>query len=562
VSPPPTPAIVTQAGVKPIPRWALLALCAAYVLPGWLGRSPWKSADLTAFGYMLEMAQGYSAWTQPLMAGLAPDWPGLLPYWLGAFAIQSLPFLGAELAARAPFALLLALCMVCTWYAIYYLARDKAAQPVAFAFGGEADPVDYARAMADGGLLALMACLGLAQLSHETTPALVQLAGASLVFFGLAALPYRRILPWLAIVLGLLGLVLSGAPAVAGLLALAGAGACLAHHEQTVKRWALPLALAALGTVLLTWSLGWLSWRVEFAPGSAADWRRTFRLLAWFVWPAWPLALWTLWRWRKQLINRHLLLPLALSLVVLGSTLAGRATDRALLLGLPSIVALAAFALPTLKRSFASLIDWFTLLFFSGCALIIWVIWIANLTGVPAKPAANVQRLAPGFQAEFSITLFLIALCATFFWVGLVFWRAQRQRNEIWRSLVLPASGAVLCWLLLMTLWLGMLDYARSYAPFAARISTLMEPASGRERCVQALGLTRAQVAALQHHVQLRVEPSARQSSCRYLLVDPQQANSPGTASVAWSQWTHIATVARPSDAAERLVLLRRTAQP
>jgi hypothetical protein len=40
---------------------------------------------------------------------------------------------------------------------------------VAFAFGGEAQLIDYARAMADAALLALVACLGLAQLSHETT---------------------------------------------------------------------------------------------------------------------------------------------------------------------------------------------------------------------------------------------------------------------------------------------------------------------------------------------------------------------------------------------------------
>jgi hypothetical protein len=69
------------------------------------------------------------------------------------------------------------LTFMATWWAVYYLARTPGAQPVAFAFGGEA-PQDYARAMADGGLLALMACLGLAQFSHETTSYLAQLASA------------------------------------------------------------------------------------------------------------------------------------------------------------------------------------------------------------------------------------------------------------------------------------------------------------------------------------------------------------------------------------------------
>ncbi len=90
--------------------------------------------------------------------------------WLGALAIQWAPAgLTPDMAARLPFAGMLVLTLIATWYGVYYLARSPAAQPVAFAFGGEAQPTDYARAMADGGLLALLACLGLAQLSHEAT---------------------------------------------------------------------------------------------------------------------------------------------------------------------------------------------------------------------------------------------------------------------------------------------------------------------------------------------------------------------------------------------------------
>ena len=35
------PAIVTSAGAQRLPRLALLALCAAYVLMGFAGRSAW-----------------------------------------------------------------------------------------------------------------------------------------------------------------------------------------------------------------------------------------------------------------------------------------------------------------------------------------------------------------------------------------------------------------------------------------------------------------------------------------------------------------------------------------
>ncbi|HEY8360575.1 MAG TPA: hypothetical protein VIL30_24230, partial [Ramlibacter sp.] len=164
----PTPAIVAQSAVRRLPRTALLLLCAAYVLSGFVAREPWKNADITAFGYMLELAQGRTSWLAPMLVGHPPEFDALLPYWLGAWAMQAAPaWLAPDLAARIPFMGLLVLTLTATWYGVYYLARTPHAQPVPFAFGGEAHLADYARALADAGLLALIACFGLAQLSHE-----------------------------------------------------------------------------------------------------------------------------------------------------------------------------------------------------------------------------------------------------------------------------------------------------------------------------------------------------------------------------------------------------------
>ena len=65
---PPSPAVVSQEAVRRLPRWALVLLCVAYVLAGYLGREPWKSADMAAFGVMRDMALGYSNWWQPSLA--------------------------------------------------------------------------------------------------------------------------------------------------------------------------------------------------------------------------------------------------------------------------------------------------------------------------------------------------------------------------------------------------------------------------------------------------------------------------------------------------------------
>ncbi|PTT16359.1 hypothetical protein DBR12_20575 [Acidovorax sp. HMWF029] len=559
---PPTPAIVTQNAVSPLPRWALLLLCIAYVVPGFVGRDPWKNADVTAFGYMLELSQGRTQWLSPLLGGMPPETEGLLPYWLGTWAMQIAPsWLSAEMAVRIPFAGLLALTLIATWYGVYYLARSPGAQPVAFAFGGEAPPLDYARAIADGALLALIACLGLAQLSHETTSYLVQLSCTALLFFAVAAMPHRTVAPAIALVVGLLGLTLAGAPALAAMLGVGSmALVALAPGSSTDRRW--PWALGLLAVTLLAawaaWALDLWRWRIVGGGTGAKEWQSLVRLLIWFGWPAWPLALWTLWRWRKQIVSRqghrHLLLPLWFSVVSVAATLSTQPADRALLLGLPAMAALAAFALPTLRRSVGALIDWFTLLFFTVSALAIWVIWIAMQTGVPAKPAANVAKLAPGFEPQFSTLALVVALAATVGWCGLVWWRASRDRAPIWKSLVLPAGGAALGWVLLMTLWLPLLDYARSYTPQVRSVLAVLGPEPG---CIQTVGLSRAQVAALQYHGQLSLQRAGLQDECQWLLADI--ASWPASERmVNAALWEPRATLPRPTDKNDHLLLLRR----
>lgn len=564
----PSPALIAQSAVRRLPRFALLLFCVAYILPGFLGRGPWKNEDIAAFGVMRELAASAANWLQPQLLGQTTGFEALIPYWLGAIAIKVLPFLDPALAVRVPFVMLLALTLLTTWYAVYYLARSPQAQPVAFAFGGEASPVDYARAIADAGLLALIASLGLAQFSHETTPALAQLGFTALAFYAMAASPYRpatRILgPALGLLVGLGGLALSGAPTLALLFGAGGALVERTHmrwgnirtdaaSRQQSWHWVLLITGITLLVSLLAFKLDLWRWRIDLPSATWQDWRSLGRLLLWFTWPAWPLALWTLWRWRRQLASRHVALPLWFSGMAVAATLTTTASDRSLLLSLPPLAALAAFALPTLKRSVASLIDWFTLLFFTGCAFIIWVVWIAMQTGVPRQPAANVAKLAPGFEPSFSWIAFLAALAATLAWSWLVKWRTGAQRAAIWKSLVLPAGGATLCWLLLMTLWLPLLDYARSLAPLSRQVAGLVD----KKACVEIYGLDSAQAAALQYHGQLELRQASALAACPYLLVDVAAQSSLSKA-VNLPDWAFQATVRRPSDKNENILVFKR----
>ncbi|WP_199220313.1 hypothetical protein [Limnohabitans sp. T6-20] len=560
----PTPAIVAQSAVRRLPRLALLLLCAAYVLPGFWGRTLWKAQDIEAFGYMLQLAKpgmGEAvSWLKPTLLGSPDSNLALLPYWLGAAFIRLAPSGFEDTFARLPFIAMLMTTLAATWYAVYALTRHPAAQPVAFAFGGEAKPADYARAMADGGLLALLACLGLAQLSHETTPALSQLCFAALLFFGLSTLTRHRLQSALAITTGMLGLTLSGAPTLALWLGIGGSVICAAAQPTPTQRRLsmLDLGLLALVCLLCVTTAGALDlWRWRVVPHRMVDLHILAKLIAWFTWPAWPLALWSLWRWRGQLSQvwryPHLGLPLWFAAVTVGATWFTGLTDRALLTSLPAIATLAALALPTLKRSLGALIDWFTLLFFSICALVIWIVWLAMQTGSPATPARNVARLAPEFAPEFSVGAFVLALVATIAWGALVKWRTGYHRAAIWKSLVLPAGGAVLCWLLLTSLWLPLLNYARSYAPLVEKVTRITGPTS----CLQYAGISKAQGTALRYHAHARLMPmQAPQSDCPWLIIDKTN-RSLLSAKIESIGWVEEAAIKRPTDKDETLLVYR-----
>jgi hypothetical protein len=172
---------------------------------------------------------------------------------------------------------------------------------------------------------------------------------------------------------------------------------------------------------------------------------------------------------------------------------------------------------------------------------------------VPPKPAANVARLAPGFVPSFSLLPFLVALAATLAWIALVRWRTARNPQAIWKSLVLPAGGAALGWLLVMTLWLPVLDYARSYAPLVQHVKARLD-APG---CVEVFGLTRAQIAALRYHGGLELRMASIPSQCPWLIASEDLQSSVRMAFVA-PHWRLVARIQRPTDSRENVLLYQK----
>ncbi|MDE2076916.1 MAG: hypothetical protein KGI91_07575 [Burkholderiales bacterium] len=483
-SPTVTPALVTQKAVRRLPRWALILFCAAYILPGLFGRDPWKNEDIASFGHMWSVAQGQAPWLHPNVGGVLPTSGGVLPYWLGSASILAFShWMDPAMAARIPFALLLGVILALTWYTTFHLAKTDAAQPLPLAFGGEASPNDYARAVADGALLALIATLGLLQLGHETTPELLQLTGSTLFLYSLAAAQTLTGASRVATLLSLPIMAASGSPTVAMLLGASGLLICARSRHAEMRHhtaWVLAaLALsAALATALTQAGLpGWAwRWETRLVPNDL------FRVVIWFTWPTLPLAVLTVWHWRRQTMRRHIAVPLLSALVGFAASASMGANDRALLEALPALAVLAAFALPILQRSLGAALDWFSVFFFTTCAAAIWFIYVAMQTGKPAKTAANVAKLVPGYQSYFSIPALVFALIGSVLWLALVRWRTGRHTHALWKSLVLPAGGVALCWLLFLTLWLPVIDQSRSYRLLLTRVHAYVP----RTECIHA----------------------------------------------------------------------------
>ena len=169
-----------------------------------------------------------------------------------------------------------------------------------------------------------------------------------------------------------------------------------------------------------------------------------------------------------------------------------------------------------------------------------------------------VTKLVPGFVVSFSWPPFIFALLGKLAWGWLVIWRIGLHRSAMCKSMVLPAGGATLCWLLLMTLWLPVLNFARSYSPLVDRVTEI----TGKSNCVDTLGLSVAQITAFKHHGQLQVKSAkivnSKQSraNCPWLIVDADAEKAIGDLD-SRSSWKYVTKVRRPSDDNEDVLLYK-----
>ncbi len=589
------PILVTPLEARKLPRLYLLALCLAYVLPGLIGRDPWSGEDAVGFGIVSSMLTGksWSDWLMPSISGLPMVAKGPLSYWLGASFASALPSWATSLALRIAAGCWTAAMMFALWYAAYSLARRPEVQPND-PLNAAATRIDFARAIADSCLLILMACLGLIARLHEFTPESLQVAITALFLLGCAqGLRHPRRAGFMVGMLIGASLLNRGLPVSLALLASVILLPFSIRQYRLVSRSFLPMA--ALGVVLVAcaWPLAlfalsdnaagnamahldawWLANTSAFGldPIGTGSWLG--RNALWYAWPAWPIAVWALIRWRGKRLEPAIALPLITATMLLLALVCSKRVGEAHMLPLlPALALLAAFGLPALSRSLVGLMDWFAVIIFSLFGLAAWAYWIAFVTGTPEKMARSVARFAAGYKAHDVSLALVLGVLASIAWIVLIWWRTTRQARTLWRPVALSSAGMVLAWFLLMTLWLPVFNYRKTYTELAHGLSGQIDP---KHQCISTIGLSASQRALFLQATPLKFEPVAysqlriRQgvqttteatfnpktlpSTCDYLLIE-DRINQPRNGPDA--SWIKIWEGRRPSDRRERFRLFR-----
>lgn len=537
---------MTEQAAQNIPRPLLLALILIYCIAGFWGREPFKPLEINQLGWLF-LYSDHGTTSKAIELGFDPLlhpesfvifktiwWNELNPKFV-FWGFQAISFF------------VLCLTMFFIWHAAKRFASLSAAQPVTFAFGGEAKSSTYSVAIADSTVMALIAALGFSQFGHESSPFIFQIACVSALMMALSVTQGSGLIRLISRSLPLICLAFAGAPLLAVLL-------CLTLVVQSVlarsagprpKEILLHLILMVGLIPFIVWSFGEdLTYSLEIHRRDGLI--RTFQLLVWFTWPIWPMAIWTMWKWRQHWWSKdasiHLLSPVLLTTTIILHAFWLGHNDRWYFLSLPPLSLLAALALPTLTRSVSSVIDWFTMLLFSGSGLLIWLFWIAGISGWPYGLVAHLEKAIPQFKLTFSLFQFFIALVTTLGWLWLVSWRTGRHRTALWKSLALPAGGAATCWVLLTSLWLPYLNQSRSLAELGQQ---LLESLSSQS-CVYAWNLSQEQTSALYYYGTIKhlITPTnlTTDDHCKYLLANANALQQNGEA-IDQHMWKKVTTL-------------------
>lgn len=484
----------------------LLILCAIWIILGLTGHAPWKPLEAPSISIVKGIVQG-SSLIAPLAAGESTLTSPPLYYLTAAASAKLLsPLFDMHDGARL---------INVIWMTIVLLMVGMTGREL------------WARGVGRHATFIMMGTIGLIMNAHSLNAEVASLASAATGFYALA-LSKRR--PWRAS--GLLGLAIGAGFLSNGLIPPLILLATALLLPILFKAWRTKSFATTVGTAMIIASpliAGWLILLYLQEPALFKPWLQAnlngfnqqnhlyfVRILIWYAWPALPLALWGLWRNRHQLVLKpkfQLILTFFIcSLLLLGFGASSKDIS-ALPLLLP-LVALGAGSVEHLKRGAAAALNWFGITLFGLIGFLVWLGWIAMLTGYPAKIKERMQFLSGSNATHFSWIAFAIAFIITMIW----FFTCLRAKQSNRSTVTNWAVGMTFGWGLLMTLWLPWINAVKSYQPVFTGMQKVL-PA--HFDCMSSLNVGQSQRLLLHYYtdINLRSFETTHQISCNLYLI-------------------------------------------
>jgi 4-amino-4-deoxy-L-arabinose transferase-like glycosyltransferase len=522
--------IVWDGTRTPLKTALFVVVCFAYLLPGLVGHDPWKYDEAVIFGVVSEIMRT-GDWTTFRVAG-------------EPFLDKAPLFIWVSAAFAKAFGAVLPLHDAARLASGFFMAAT-------LAFLSAASLEVMGQRGVRLGVLLFIGCLGLLIRAHEMIADLAGLAGVAMGLYGLA-LASRRPKAGGAVTGAAMGLAYLGN----GLLPVVMLATLLAVLPAASPLWrkrpyalTAAIAIAAAIPFLAAWPAQ-LAWGDSMGRGGM-DLLYLFRALPWYAWPALPLAAWTLWHARGAALERQdVMLPLlAFVSFFLAGSVFGEPRDVTGLAMLLPVAMLGVAELDNLPRGAASALDWFGMTTFLSLGAVVWILWVAAMTGSPELAAQWLAREVPGYKHRFNFLAFSLALLLTLIWIVVV----ARSLRSTRRALVNWTTGITMVWMLVMTLGLPMVDYARSYRGISSRV---VEELPKDFACVARRNVGDAQRALLDYFVNLRMvrDDSAAAARCKALLVQAAPLKIPAVG----PDWTETWRGSRPGDRNELFILYRR----
>ena len=515
-----TPRVRIGEGVK---IQLLLALCAIWILLGLVGHAPWKPLESTGISVVKNILDGGSL-VAPLASGaISLDVPPL--YYLSAAASAKIlsPFFSTHDGARL---------INAAWLSIMLLMVGMTGREL------------WSRGIGRHATFIMIGTIGLVVSAHSLTAEIASLTSIATGFYALA-LAKRR--PWRAS--GLLGIALSAGFLSYGVIPFLILLSTALILPLLFKAWRTPRFVKFLSVAVLLACLPIILWLImlhDDNPSLLMSWLHNnlnsfhhdnhlyfARILLWFAWPALPLALLGLWHYRQQLlINQKL--QLISTFFICSFFILGAGADAKDISALPlllPLVALGAGSVEHLKRGAAAALNWFGVLLFGLIGSLIWLGWLAMVAGYPAKIKTRMQFLSGVSEIHTNWSALIAALIITAIWIFVCIRAKQTNKSTITNW----AVGMTFGWSLLMTLWLPLIDSAKSYQPVFASLNKALPE---NYNCINSLNVGRSQRLLFNYHTNIKLQPFevTQKLSCDLYFLQDNKADGEIQPSQKWQQ--------------------------